>query len=142
MSAHMTNINNDTNNTNNQDRRDPSGGNVEHGVPEDETTLRASSTESTTSSSSSRPMSSADHVRALARDQEDESIPHPDEGLVLKSDRVTTAYSGGGISQTRQVTSSLTGISQNHGQTLVSGIVVNPQGGAAGNAYHLTVPPR
>ena len=45
-------------------------------------------------------------------------------------------------SQTRQVTSSLTGIAQNHGQTLVSAIVVNPQAGTAGNAYHLTVSPR
>ena len=32
----MTSISNDANNTNNQDRRDPSGGNVEHGVPEAE----------------------------------------------------------------------------------------------------------
>ena len=78
MSAHMTNINNDTNNTNNQDRQDPSGGDV---APEDQTTLRhsASSTHSTTGSSSSRPMSSADHVRALAHDQEDEAMVHPEE---------------------------------------------------------------
>ena len=128
----MTSINNDTNN---QDRRDPSGGNVEHGVPEDPATLRHSA-------SSSRPMSSADHVRALARDQEDESVPHPDEGLILRSDRVSIAHSGGGISPIRQVTSSLTGIAQNHGQTLVSAVVVNPKAGAAGNAYHLTLPPR
>ena len=37
---------------------------------------------------------------------------------------------------------SLTGITQGQGQTLVSTYVVNPQTIAAGNAYHLTVPPR
>ena len=84
-------------------------------------------------------MSSADRVRALARNQEDEAEPHPDEGLILSSDRVSAAR---GISQTSQVTSSHTGIAQGHGQTLVSTIVVNPQSIAAGNAYHLTVPPR
>ena len=126
----MTNINNDTNNTNNQDRRDPS---LRHST---------SSTHSTTGAPSSRPMSSADHVRALAHDQEDESMVHPDEGLILSSDRVSAACNAGGISQTRQITSSLAGIPQNNGQTLVSAIVVNPQAGASVVAYHLTVPPR
>jgi len=93
MSEHMNNINNDTNNTNNQDRQDPSGGEIEQVAPEDQATLRHSafSTESTTSSSSSRPMSSADQVRALAHHLEDESVPHPDEGLILRSDRVSAA---------------------------------------------------
>jgi len=90
MSAHMKNINNDTNNTNNQDRQDPSGGDIEHVAPEDQATL-SSSTHSTTGSSSSRPMSSADHVRALAHDQEDESMVHANEGLILSSDRVSAA---------------------------------------------------
>ena len=103
MSAHMTNINNVTNSTNNQDRQDPSEGDVGRVAPEDQATLRhsASSTESTTSSSISRPMSSADHVRALAPDQGDESASHPDEGLILRSERVSAAHSGGGIFHTR-----------------------------------------
>ena len=97
----MNNHNNDTNNTNNQDRQDPSEGDVGHVAPEDQATLRhsASSTEATNSASSSRPMSSADRVRALARDQEDEVVPHPDEGLILRNDRVSAANSDGGISQ-------------------------------------------
>ena len=37
---------------------------------------------------------------------------------------------------------SLTGIIQGSGQTLFSTYVLNPQSIAAGNAYHLTVPPR
>ena len=65
-------------------------------------------------------MSSADHIRALARDQEDETMVHPDEGLILRSDRVREAHSAGGHTQTEQVTSSLTGIAQNHGQILIS----------------------
>ena len=32
-------------------------------------------------------MSSADHVRAIAHDQEDEAMVHPDKGLILRSDR-------------------------------------------------------
>ena len=140
----MINNNNDTNNNNNKDRQNPSGGNIEHGVPEDPATLRhsASSTESTSSSTSSRPMSSADHVRALARSQEEEAVPHPDEGLILDSDRVAAAHMDGGISQSSQVMTSLTGIIQGPGQTLVSTYVADPQSIAAGNAYHLTVPPR
>ena len=113
-------------------------------APEDQATLRhsASSTHSTTGSSSSRPMSNADHVRALAHDQKDESMVHPDEGLVLSSDRVSAAYIAGGITQTRQITSSLTGIAKRNGQTLVLAIVANPQASASGVTYHLTVPPR
>ena len=138
----MINNNSDTNN-NNQDRQDPSTGNVGHGVPEGPTTLKhsASSTESISNSSLSCPMSSADRVRALARSQEDEVVPHPDEGLILDSDGVSAAHREGGISQTSQVVVSLTGIPQGQGQTLVSTYVVNPQSIAAGNAYHLTVPP-
>ena len=130
MSAHMTSINIDTN-TNNQERQDPSGGDM---APEDQAILRhsASSTHSITGSSSSRPMSSADHVRALAHDQEDESMVHPDEGLILSSDRVSAACLAGGITQTRQITSSLAGIAQRNGQTLVSAIVANLQAGASG----------
>ena len=137
----MINNNDINNNNNNQGRQDPSGGNVEHGVPEDPATLRhsASSTESTNRSSSSRSMSSTDRVRALARSQEDEAVPHPDEGLILSSDGVSAAHREGGISQTSQVMGSLTGIPQGQGQTLVSTYVVNPQSIAAGNAYHLTV---
>ena len=141
----MINNNNDTNNNNNnnnnQDRQDPSGGNVEHGVPEDPATLRhsASPTKSISSSSSSRPMSNADRVRALARSQEDEAVPHSDE---VGSDRVSAAHREGGISQTSQVMASLRGIPQGQGQTLVSTYVVNTQSIAAGSAYHLTVPPR
>ena len=136
------NINN--NDTNNQDRQDPSEWDVGHVAPEDQATLRhsASSTESTNSSSSSRPMSSADRVRALAHDQEDEAVPHPDEGLTLSSDRVSAACLAGAIVQTRQKPSSLAGIAQGKGQTLVSAIVANPRAGASGVAYHLTVPPR
>ena len=67
---------------------------------------------------------------------------HPDEGLILSSDRVREAHHAGGISQTEQITNSLTGIAQKNGQTLVSAIVANPQAGASGVAYHLTVPPR
>ena len=81
-------------------------------------------------------------MRTLARGQEDEAVPHPDEGLILTSDEVREAHREGGLSQTERVTSSLTGIAQSHGQTLVSTIVVNPRAGAAGNAYHLTLPPR
>ena len=118
MSAHMTNINNDTsntnntNNTNNQDRLDLSGGNVEHVAREDQATQRhsASSTQVTTGASSSRPMSNADHVRALAHDQKDESMVHPDEDLILSSDRVSAACLAVAITQTRQITSSLAGI--------------------------------
>ena len=144
MSAPMNNNNNDIINNNNKDRQDPSGGNVEHGVPEDPATPRhsASSVESTSGSSSSRPMSSADRVRALARSQEDEVVPHPDEGLILDSDGVAAAHREGGISQSNQVMASLTGIPQGNGQTLVSTYLANPQSIAAGNAYHLTVPPR
>ena len=141
MSAPM---NNNSNVTNNQDRQDPSEWDVGHVAPEDQATLRrsASSTKATNSSSSSRPMSSADRVRALARDQEDEAVPYPDEGLILSSDRVSAACLAGAIVETRQITSSLAGISQGNGKTLVSAIVANPRAGASGLAYHLTVPPR
>ena len=57
---------------------------------------------------------------------------HPDEGLILSSDRVSEAHHAGEITQT----------SQKNGQTLVSAIVANQQAGASGVAYHLTVPPR
>ena len=87
-------------------------------------------------------MSSLDHVKALAQSQEDEAVPHPDEGLILDSDGVAAAHRDGGISQSSQVMTSLTGIIQGQEQTLVSTYVVNPQSIAAGNAYHLTVPPR
>ena len=46
------------------------------------------------------------------------------------------------MSQSEQVLARLTGIVQSPGQTLVTTYVVNPQSFAAGNAYHLTVPPR
>ena len=82
-------------------------------------------------------MSSADHVRALAHDQEDESIVHPDEGLILSSDRVSATHHAGGITQTRQITSSLTRVAQKNGQTLVSAIVANPQAGVSGVALPL-----
>ena len=90
----MNIINIDTNNTNNQDRQDPSEVDVEHVAPDDQATLRnsASSTHSAIGSSSSRPMSSADHIRALARDQEEEAMVHPDEDLILRSDRVREAF--------------------------------------------------
>ena len=101
MSAHMDNNNNDTNITNNQDRQDPSEGDVEHLAPEDQATLRhsASSTHSTIGSSKSRPMSSADHIRALTHDQEDEEMVHPDESLILRSNGVREAHRAGGITQ-------------------------------------------
>ena len=129
----MNNINIDTNNTNNQDRQDPSEGDVEHVAPEDQAIQRhsASSTHSAIGSSSSRPMSSADHIRALVRDQEDEAMVHPDEGLILRR-----------LTQTEQIKSSLIGIAQKNGQILVSAIVANPHAGASSVAYHLTVPPR
>jgi hypothetical protein len=87
-------------------------------------------------------MSSLDHVKALAQSQEDEAVPHPDEGLILDSDGVAAAHRDGGISQSSQLMARLTGIVQGQGQTLISTYVVNPQSIAAGNAYHLTVPPR
>ena len=71
-------------------------------------------------SSSSRPMPSADHERALVQIQEDGSTVHPEEGLILSSDRVSAACNAGGISQTRQIVSFLTGTAQKNGQTLVS----------------------
>ena len=87
-------------------------------------------------------MSSLDHMRALAQSREDEAVPHPDQGLILDIDGVAAAHREGGISQSSQVMAKLTGIVQGHGQTLVSIYVINPQSIAAGNAYHLTVPPR
>ena len=81
-------------------------------------------------------------MRALAQSQEDEAVPHPDEGLILDIDGVAAAHREGGISQSSQVLAKLTGIVQSPGQTLVSTYVVNPQSIAAGNTYHLTVPPR
>ena len=117
-------------------------------VLEDQATLRqsASSTHSTTGSSGSRPMSSADHVRVLAHNHEDEAMVHPmilrsdsvseahsaggltqtEQVTVLKSDRVSEAHSAGGLTQTEQVTGSLTRIAQKNGQTLVSAIAPNP----------------
>ena len=53
--------------------------------------------------------------------------------------RVTTTNIS---SQSSQVLAKLTGIVQGHGQTLVSYPAGDPQSIAAGNAYHLTVPPR
>ena len=70
------------------------------------------------------------------------AVPHPDEGLILDSDGVSAAHREGGISQTSQVVTSLTGIPQGQGQTLVSTYVVEPQSIAAGNSYYLTVAPR
>ena len=133
MSAHMNNINIDTNNTNNQDRQDPSEGDVEHVAPEDQATLRhsASSTHSTTGSSSSRPMSSADHVRVKAHDQEDESMVHPDEDLILSSDRVSAACLAVAITQTRQITSSLRGMVRPWSRLSCAGLA-NLQAGASG----------
>ena len=86
----MDNNNTDTNNNNDD------GGNIEREVPEGSTTLghSASATGSTSSSSSSRPMSSLDHLKALVQSQEDEAVPHPDQGLILDID--------GGISQSEQ----------------------------------------
>ena len=43
---------------------------------------------------------------------------------------------------TAQIVYHLTGTAQKHGHTLVSAIVANPQAGADGVAYHVTVPPR
>ena len=87
-------------------------------------------------------MSSLDHLKALVQSQEDEAVPHPDQGLILEIDGVAAAHREGGISQSSQVVAKLTGIVQSPGQTLVSTHVINPQCFAAGNAYHLTVPPR
>ena len=87
-------------------------------------------------------MSSLDHMRALAQSREDEAVPHQDQGLILDIDGVAAAHREGGISQSSQVLAKLTGIVQSPGQTLVSTHVINPQSFAAGNAYHLTVPPR
>lgn len=64
---------------------------------------------------------------------------HPEEGLILSSDRVAAAHAAGGINQTRQILIHLTGTAQKHGQTLVSAIVANSQAGASGVAFHLTV---
>ena len=55
---------------------------------------------------------------------------------------MAAAHKEGGISQSSQVLAKLTGIVQGPGQTLVLTYVVSPQSIAAGNAYHLTVPPR
>ena len=41
---------------------------------------------------------------------------------------------------TAQIVYHLTGTAQKHGHTLVSAIVANPQAGADGVAYHVTVP--
>ena len=87
-------------------------------------------------------MSSLDHLKAPVQSQEDEAVPHPDQGLILDIDGVAAAHREGGISQSEQVLARLTGIVQSPGQTLVMTYVVNPQSFAAGNAYHLTVPPR
>ena len=57
-----------------------------------------------------------------------------------KSEDDTMVFSR--LTQTRQMVCHLTGTAQKHGQTLVSAIVANPQAGASGVAYHLTVPPR
>ena len=110
--------------TNNQDRPDPSGTRGPRG----------------SSNPEAQCFLNADHMRALAHDQEDESMVYQDEGLILTSDRVSAACNAGGITQTRQVTSSLAGIAQRNGQTLVSAIAANPQAGASGVAYYLTVP--
>jgi hypothetical protein len=127
------------NNTDNNDNNN--GGNIEREVPEGSTTLghSDSATESTSSSSSSHRMSSLDHMRALVQSQEDAAVPHP---VILDSDGVAAAHREGGISQSSQVVAKLTGIVHSPGQTLVSTYVSNPQPFAAGNAYHLTVPPR
>ena len=87
-------------------------------------------------------MSSLDHLKALVQSQEDEAAPHPDQGLILEIDGVAAAHREGGISQSTQVLAKLAGIVESPGQILVSTYVVNPQSIAAGNAYHLTVPPR
>ena len=81
-------------------------------------------------------------MRALAQSREDEAVPHQDQGLILDIDGVAAAHREGGISQSSQVLAKLPGIVQSPGQTLVSTHVINPQSVAAGNAYHLTVPPR
>ena len=114
MSAHMTNINNDTNNTNSQDRRTRSPRGSSN--PEAQCLLNGVNHQFLLKSPN------------VQRQSCESASPRSggDEGLILRSDRVSAAHSGGGISQTRQVTSSLTGIAQNHGQTLVSAIVVNP----------------
>ena len=62
--------------------------------------------------------------------------------MILDIDGVAAALRDGGISQSNQVPAKLTGIVQKPGQILVSTYVVNQQSIAAGNAYHLTAPPR
>ena len=74
-----------------------------------------------------------------SRSYEDAAVPHP---VLLDSDGVAAAHREGGISQSSQVVAKLTGIVHSPGQTLVSTYVTNPQPFAAGNACHLTVPPR
>ena len=133
----MDNNNNDTNNSNDSNN----GGNI---VPEGSTTLghSASAAESTSSAPPSHPGSSLDRLMARIQGQQDEAVPHPDQGLFLDIDGVAAVHRDGGISQSNQVLAKLTGIVQSPGQILVSTYVVNPQSIAAGNAYLLTVPPR
>ena len=134
MSAPMDNNNTNINNSNDSNN----GGNI---VPEGSTTLghSASAAESTSSAPPSHPGSSLDRMMALIQSKQDAAGPQP---VVLDIDRVDAALRDGGISQSNQVLAKLTGIVQEPGQILVSTYVVNPQSIAAGNAYHLTVPPR
>ena len=134
MSAPMDNNNTNINNSNDSNN----GGNI---VPEGSTTLghSASAAESTSNAPSSHPGSSFDRLEALFQSQRDAAGPPP---VILDIDGVAAALRYGGISQSNQTLARLEGIVQDSGQVLVSTYVVNPQSIAAGNAYHLTVPPR
>ena len=134
MSAPMDNNNTNTNNSNDSNN----GGNI---VPEGSTTLghSASAAESSSNAPSSHPGSSLDRLMARIQSQQDATVPHPDQGLILDIDGVAAAHRDGGISQSNQVLAKLKGIVQSPGQILVSTYVINPQCIAAGNAYHLTV---
>ena len=73
-------------------------------VPEGSTTLghSASAAESISSVPPSHPGSSLDRLMARIQSQQDEAVPHPDQGLILDIDGVAAAHRDGGLSQSNQ----------------------------------------
>ena len=123
----MNNINKDINNIY-QGRQDLSGGDVEYFAQEDQAIQRPSA-------SSALPTNSVEHAGARTEDPEDGSMVKVSS---MPSDRVDDAHGAGGLRRLYVILQGQRRIMDR----LVSAIVANPQAGAAGDAYHVTVPPR
>ena len=102
----MTKINIDTNNANNQDRLDPSGGDVEQGGSS------SSEAQCLLNAFNHRFLLKSPNVQRRSRKSASLRSGGRVDGPPRR--RPDPAHHAGGITQTRQITSSLTGIAQKH----------------------------